>query len=472
MRKLFGTDGIRGMANRFPMTLDVCEKLTKALMIFKKDYDASPVKTIIIGKDTRVSCDIFEHALAAQFASLGVDVRLIGVCPTPAISILTKILGASFGIMISASHNPYWDNGIKIFKSNGLKLTDAEELLIENIMESCDQLHCFPEIIEDKVGRIFPDTSLLNIYIERIKSMFSTVFPSDIDTHSSRKIVLDSSNGSFSRIAPEILRTFGFEVISINDSPNGTNINKNCGIMHPDVISRATLEHKADVGIAFDGDGDRVLLCDEKGRFLDGDHILAILIESVKSSSDNPDSNPSDCAEVVSTIMANFGFEKHLVSRGISLVRTQVGDRYLSEYMQKNPSVLFGGEPSGHIIIREHALTGDGLCAALKILAYINKSGRKLMELCDIFASYPVVSRNAKIRKGFDKHSLLKDHRITDLMQKYEQQLSNRGKLIIRPSGTESVIRISAEGEDKQELELIISDIFEAIEIAQSHVQI
>lgn len=459
MRKLFGTDGIRGMANKFPMTLDVCRKFARALVAFNLNRAISSTSStpiVIIGKDTRISCDTFENTLAEQFASLGVCVKLVGVCPTPAISVLTKTIGADFGIMISASHNPYWDNGIKTFKSDGLKLTDKEEIEIEAIIESDD--HFSPGITKDGSGSILFEPFLINTYLDRMKSAFSF----SRNNNYSIKIVVDSSNGSFSKIAPEMLRYFGFDVISINDSPNGTNINDNCGIMHPKVIAAATLEHKADVGIAFDGDGDRILLCDENGRFLDGDHILAVLIEATKSQPDAP-----HFSEIASTIMANFGFEEYLQNLGIKLARTSVGDRYISEYMQKSPQILFGGEPSGHVIIREHALSGDGLFTALKVLDYLVKSGRKLSELRDIFTSYPVISYNAKVKEGVDKHSLLANKHIADLVFKYEQQLLNRGKLIVRPSGTEPIIRISVEGKNEDELRAIISDISEAIELAQ-----
>lgn len=460
MRKLFGTDGIRGMANTFPMTVDVCGKLAKALVAKRKSDPTISNGIIIIGKDTRISCDIFEHALAAQFASLGIDVKLIGVCPTPAISILTKAVQADFGIMISASHNPYWDNGIKTFNSHGLKLTDAEEAEIEGLMESEDSP--LPDIIKDKVGRIFCDSSLLDNYIDRIKSAFS--FAQEVS--SKNKIVLDSSNGSFSNIAPQIFRHFGFEVVSINDAPNGVNINENCGMTHPEVIAAATRGHGADIGIAFDGDGDRVLLCDADGRFLDGDHILAVLVEDALLTSGTPSSEPP--SEVVSTIMSNFGFEKYLRDRGISLARTQVGDRYISEYMQKSPQSLFGGEPSGHVIVREHALSGDGLFTALKVLKYLEKLHKKLSDLCNIFVSYPVISRNIKVKDGHDKMRLISDKRVAKLRIKHEQKLLNRGKIIVRPSGTESLIRVSAEGEDETELREIVADISEAIEATQA----
>lgn len=444
MRKLFGTDGIRGIANKYPLTIDICVKLAKAVakkFCRKNDKDTK----IIIGKDTRISGDMFEHVLAATFASLGIDTHLIGICPTPAISILAKHMKADCGIMISASHNHFSDNGIKIFNKDGLKLTDAEEVEIEEIMETPDNSDS-TEIIGDKIGRIFADSSALNSYIEKIKKSFSF----DKQNSEKIKIVIDSSNGSFSNIAPEIFRDFGFDIISIHDSPNGININDSCGVTNPNTIAAATIGNKADIGIAFDGDGDRLLLCDEFGRFLDGDHILAILAESSRLKN----------SEIVSTIMANFGFEQYLKSKNIKLVRTKVGDRYISEYMRQTQHALFGGEPSGHIIIREHALTGDGLLAALKVLDYVLKTGKKVSELQNIFMPYPVVSRNIKVT---DKN-IISEKKVIEKIDKYKCQLMNRGKLIVRPSGTEPLIRISAEGEDKNELDTIVNDLVNTIE--------
>ncbi len=448
MRKLFGTDGIRGIANKYPLTIDICVKLAKSL-VKKFCENNGENREIIIGKDTRISGDMFEHILAATFASLGINTRLIGVCPTPAVSIITKKMKAHFGIMISASHNPFADNGIKIFNRDGLKLTDAEEEQIEAIMESGDESSNHGEIIGDKIGRIFTDPKMLDLYVEKIKKSFSF----DKKVCEKIKIVVDSSNGSFSKIAPNIFRDFGFDIIPIHDSPNGININEGCGVTNPNTIAAATLDNKADVGIAFDGDGDRLLLCDELGNFLDGDHILAILVEScgLKNS------------EIVSTIMANFGFEQYLKNKNIRLVRTKVGDRYISEYMQQSQKALFGGEPSGHIIIREHAPTGDGLFAALKVLDYIVKTGKKLSELQNLFTPYPVVSRNIKVS---DKN-IISSKKIIEKIDKYERQLKNRGKLIVRPSGTEPLIRISAEGEDKNELDTIVSDLVNTIESMQ-----
>ena len=454
MRKLFGTDGIRGTANKYPLTIDVCLNLAEAILIkFCIEKDRTKQKDsgnniVVIGKDTRISCDIFEHAIAARLASLGACVKLIGVCPTPAISILTKVMNADFGIMISASHNPFSDNGIKIFNKRGLKLTDHDEEEIEEIMEQicCNNYHDEKNIIGDKVGHVKYTSEELKLYTDKIKNSFSF----DKSISGKTKIALDTSNGSFSKIAPQIFRDFGFCVVNDYDFPNGININEHCGVTNPQTISSMTTNNNADVGIAFDGDGDRLLLCDEQGRFLDGDHILAILAKSENLKH----------TEIVSTIMSNFGLEKHLKEKDIKLIRTKVGDRYISEYMQQTPEAIFGGEPSGHIIIKEHAPTGDGLFAALKILDYVVKSGKKVSELYEIFKPYPVVSCNIRVS---DKDIISKAE-ISDKIEEYKNQLLNRGKLIVRASGTEPLIRVSAEGDDKQELEDIVANIRRIIE--------
>ncbi|MBR1733996.1 MAG: phosphoglucosamine mutase [Alphaproteobacteria bacterium] len=447
MRNLFGTDGIRGIANKYPMTTDTCFNLAKALTTKFSNTNS----LVIIGKDTRISGSMFEHAFASAFSSLGINVKLIGICPTPAISILTKSMQADFGIMISASHNPFADNGIKIFNNLGLKLTDQDEEQIENIMSQqniCDECNEYSEIIGEKIGSIeYSSENLQLYYIDKIKNSFSF----DQTDTSKIKIALDLSNGSFSKIAPQLFRYFGFDIISQYESPNGININEKCGVTNPQTISDMTLTNNADLGIAFDGDGDRLLMCDTHGRFLDGDHILAILAES-------SDLLPT---EIVSTIMSNFGFEQYLKKKNIKLIRTQVGDRYISEYMLRSDSAFFGGEPSGHIIIKQHAPTGDGLFAALSVLNYLIKSGKKISDLYNIFKPYPVVSRNIKVS---DKNILSK---ISSQINFYKNMLLNRGKLIVRASGTEPLIRISAEGEDQSELESIVSDIAKIIQEAQ-----
>jgi phosphoglucosamine mutase len=427
---LFGTDGIRGIANEPPLTVDLCEKLSDAV-VARFCSSENGRKSIVIGKDTRLSGDMFEHALAAFLCSRGVEVRLLGVAPTPAVSMLTPALQASLGIMVSASHNPFYDNGLKLFNRHGLKLTNEEESELEEIMADKTQE---PGETRTNIGRILEDSSGLDFYRARIKNSFNF-------SNARIKIVLDSANGSFSHIAPDVFRELGFEVISLNDAPNGVNINENCGVVHPNVLAEAVLSHGADVGVAFDGDGDRVLLADENGQILDGDHILAVLAQSEEN------------AEVVSTIMSNFGLEKYLASQKIKLIKTDVGDRYISERMQSGDA-KFGAEPSGHVIIKSHLLTGDGLFAALKVVEYMLKSGKKCSQL-RLFQSFPTVSKNLRTA---DK-SVLSRPDIEEAIQKFANRLKGRGKLIVRPSGTEPIIRILAEGDDPAELRSIVEEL-------------
>ncbi|MDR2646497.1 MAG: phosphoglucosamine mutase [Holosporaceae bacterium] len=437
MHKLFGTDGIRGIANEYPLTVDFCPRLVEAL-VSKFCSSAEKKHSAIIGKDTRISGDMLEHSLAAAFCAEGIDVTLLGVVPTPAVSILTRELEASIGVMVTASHNPFYDNGIKLFNGSGSKLLDSEEAELEKIIDTNSHLS---KVAIFDFGRVEHTPSLLNIYSTKIKN--------SLNFKGSCKIVVDCANGSFSAIAPDLLRGFGFEVISIYDSPNGVNINENCGAANPDALRKAVFRYGADIGIAFDGDGDRIVLADECGNFLDGDHILAILIQSEPSK------------EVVSTIMSNLGLEKYLASIGIKLHRSAVGDRYISQYMQ-NSNAQLGAESSGHVIVKSHASTGDGLFAALKVLEYLIKSGKICSQL-RFFEPYPTVSRNLHVQNK----SILQNPAIQRVIQEFEKRLGGHGRLVVRPSGTEPVIRIWMEGENATELEemadelsLVISDFF------------
>jgi phosphoglucosamine mutase len=418
------------VANEYPLTVDFCWKLAAALVEkFCKSENGRGL--VVMGKDTRISGDMLEHALTASLCSFGADVKLLGVAPTPAVSMLTSKLRASVGIMISASHNPFYDNGIKLFNRYGLKLSDEEESELEKMTTNGTRRRVATGA---DLGRVFGDSSGLDSYRAEIKNSF--------DFYNAKiKIVLDSANGSFSNIAPNIFREFGFEVISINDSPNGTNINENCGVTNSHVLSEAVAYHKADVGIAFDGDGDRVFLADENGKILDGDQILAILAKSEENS------------EVVSTIMSNFGLEKYLTSLGTKLIKTNVGDRYVSEYMRSGDA-KFGAEPSGHVVIKSHLLTGDGLFAGLKVIEYMLKSRKKCSQLY-LFRPFPTVSKNLRI----SNKSVLLHSDVKKAIQKFSERLEGRGKLIVRPSGTEPVVRILAEGENPAELQKIVDEL-------------
>ncbi|MDR0631768.1 MAG: phosphoglucosamine mutase [Holosporaceae bacterium] len=436
MRELFGTDGIRGVANEHPMTIEICQKLAEAIAV--KFCSAGEKKhQILISQDTRISGEMFSHAMAVVFCSLGIDVRFLTV-HTPQLSIFVPEYGASAGIMISASHNPYHDNGVKLFNEFGLKLADYEEEELEKILKEVPLL---PRATGANIG-IYRRHEKCDFYDKKIRE--SLVF--DREFSKTLKVVVDCANGSLSQIAPRLLKEeCGFDVVGLHCYPDGININEKCGVTHPHVIGEAVLQHRADVGIAFDGDGDRVLISDENGKILDGDHILAMMATFSK------------CKEVVSTIAANFALEKYLSSVGVKLVRTNVGDRYISEYMQKNDAE-FGAEPSGHVIVKSHALTGDGLFAGLKVLEYMVRFRKKCSEL-RFFESYPTVNKNLKVRDKSIIHSQFAQRAI----QEAEEQLAGRGKVIVRPSGTEPLIRISAEGKNPPELEDIVNKLSQVI---------
>jgi phosphoglucosamine mutase len=439
IRKLFGTDGIRGVANQYPLSPEGCAILAAAL-VQKYCSNKSRPAVVMIGKDTRLSGDMLECALAAKFTSLGVHVCLLGVLPTPAISILTKLHGADLGIMISASHNVFSDNGIKIFKTNGLKLTDAEEKEIESLM--ADTGHSAATTPTAQLGFCRRTSGSVKYYREKI---LGTI---DIDGSAAQKLtlVIDAANGSLYRIAPAIFRQLQFRIICLNVAPDGSNINENCSLMHPEVMSEALRKYTADFGIAFDGDGDRVIMFDNDGHPLDGDYALAILSMAEKST------------EVVSTIMSNLALEQHLLANNVKLIRTAVGDRYISEYLQQHPHVKIGGEPSGHIIIRRHALTGDGLFTALKLLEYVMKSGLTSGELRRIFKPYPSLTRNLKVvNKSIALHESIRN-----AIKSMEKKIN--GRIIVRPSGTESLIRIQAEGPEEQPLADAVNQLSQLLE--------
>ncbi|MDR2766114.1 MAG: phosphoglucosamine mutase [Holosporaceae bacterium] len=436
MRKLFGTDGIRGVAGEHPVTPEVCQRLAGALAVLFHDSTMENLTTaavrpsVIIGQDSRISGDMLERALTAHFASCGVDVRLLGIVPTAAASILTKKLGANAGIMISASHNPFRDNGLKVFDGEGSKLTDDAEAKLEGIMMD-DAL--LPPSGGEACGLVRQEDDGLAIY--RNLLMTSSVF--DKSEAAAVKIVLDSANGALSSTAAGVFREFNFDLVSIHDSPNGSNINDGCGATNPDVLAAAVIEHQADVGIAFDGDGDRLLLADENGDPVDGDTLLAILIRD-----GNFPRRP-----VVSTIMANLALEQYLTAGGRELIRTAVGDRHVFEEMRRLDAAL-GGEPSGHIIIASHAHTGDGLFVALKLMECFVRSQKKFSEFRNVFRPYPSLSENILVMNK----SVIHLPEVEAALEQAKATLQDNGRVILRPSGTEPVVRIYAEGEDQRRL--------------------
>lgn len=434
MGKLFGTDGIRGKSNIAPMDAETALKVGMASgAFFTKGQHKHRV---IIGKDTRLSGYMIEQALTAGFLAMGMDVFLVGPMPTPAIALITRSMRADVGVMISASHNPYHDNGIKLFQPNGLKLSDETESKIEDLIlnQNLNALCVEPEKlgkakrIEDAIGR----------YIEYIKQTFPKR-----STLSGLKIVLDCANGAAYKIAPIVLWELGAEVIAINCEPNGFNINDNCGSTYPEVISEKVKEHKADIGIALDGDADRLIVCDENGNIIDGDQIMATIAVNLKKQ------DKLKGGAVVSTIMSNLGLENYLKENDINLIRTKVGDRYVMEAMRNN-NCNFGGEQSGHIIFNDYTTTGDGIIAALQILSAMVDSNNKASKVLNTFTPCPQVKDNIKFSK--ESSNPLENDTVQEEIRSVEQELGQDGRIVLRKSGTEPLIRIMVEGENKDKI--------------------
>ncbi|NDY42838.1 phosphoglucosamine mutase [Dissulfurirhabdus thermomarina] len=431
MRQIFGTDGVRGVANVPPMTVDTALKIGRSVAhLFRNSRHRH--RRILIGKDTRLSGYMLENALAAGICSMGVDVFLVGPMPTPAIAFLTTNMRADAGVVISASHNPFQDNGIKIFAGNGFKLPDEVEARIEALMESDEPLRAQPTGAD--VGKAFRIDDARGRYIVFLKH----TFPKDL-TLEGLRLVLDCANGATYRVAPAVLEELGASVIALGVSPNGTNINQDCGALHPEPLREAVLRHRAHMGIALDGDGDRVIVVDEKGRIVDGDHIMAVcardLLEAGRLAH----------RTVVATVMSNMGLEIALERMGARLIRTQVGDRYVVETMRAE-GYNFGGEQSGHLVFLDHITTGDGILAALQLLAVMQRTGRPLSELAAVMETFPQVLHNVRLaaRRPIDQIEGLEA-----LRQRLQRELAGKGRILIRASGTEPVIRVMVEGEDE-----------------------
>ncbi len=438
MRKYFGTDGIRSKANVEPMTADFALKLGRAAAGYFRD-NAHTHKKIVIGKDTRLSGYMFENALVSGICSAGIDAVMVGVLPTPAIAFLTRSLRADAGIVISASHNPYYDNGIKFFGPTGFKLPDATELEIEQMIEKN-----LPAISPDVIGRASRIETAIGRYVEFVKSCY----PKHIDLQG-LKIVVDCSNGAAYKVAPMAFTELGAEVILLNASPNGTNINEQCGAVYPGDMAKAVVEHSANVGISFDGDADRVIFADEKGNIVDGDKILGIC------ALDMLDEGLLGNNTLVATVMSNIGFENSLKKKGISLIRSQVGDRYVMEDMIKYGCNL-GGEQSGHLIFLDYNTTGDGLISAMKLLGVITKTGKQLSELGDFIETYPQVLKNIAIPKKVPLEELTKTSK---LISDIEGKLGKSGRVLVRYSGTENKLRVMLEGINQDEIDKYCDDI-------------
>ena len=441
MGRLFGTDGIRGIANE-GLTPELAFDLGRAVAhVLTSDYE-DPV--ITIGKDTRISGDMLEAALAAGICSRGVDVYLLGVVPTPAIAYLTKHLKAHAGAVISASHNPVEDNGIKFFNQHGFKLSDDIEDQIASFVN--ERKAEIPRPVGRGVGRIIQLDKGKNIYKTRLSNIFA-------DSMKGMKIVVDSANGAASDITPSLLKSLGAKVISVADEPNGLNINDDCGSTHMEHIRDQVIQHKADLGIAHDGDADRMLAVDELGRIVDGDQIMAICAKYMM------DKNELVGNKLVGTVMSNLGLKKFCENEGIEFIATNVGDRYVLEEMQKTGAVL-GGEQSGHVIFSNYNTTGDGPLSALMLIKAMKNNGKKLSELADIMQIYPQVLKNVRVK---DKEASMHKPEFLEAIQKAEEELGDRGRILVRPSGTESLIRIMAEGESINEIERIVKKLCDLV---------
>ncbi len=427
MRKLFGTDGIRGVANLEPMTSETAMKLGRAAAyLFKR---RSGRHQIVIGKDTRLSGYMLESALTSGICSMGVDVLLVGPMPTPAIAFLTRSLRADAGVVISASHNPYQDNGIKFFSNDGFKLPDELEARMEALITSDEIQHLRPTA--DEVGKAYRIDDAEGRYIEFVKRSL----PRDLDFQGFR-IVVDCAHGAAYKVSPKVLRELGATVWVIGDEPDGTNINDGCGAVHPERLQQAVREHHAHIGIAHDGDADRAIFVCEQGRIIDGDHVMAMIALDLRER------ELLKRRTVVGTVMSNFGLELALAKAGIALVRTAVGDRYLLERMIAD-SYNFGGEQSGHFIFLDHNTTGDGLISALQVVALMKRTGRSLSDLAQCMTAVPQILLNIRVN---GKPDLDRVPELTQAIRTGEATLNGTGRVLVRYSGTEPVLRIMVEG--------------------------
>jgi phosphoglucosamine mutase len=441
VRKYFGTDGIRGRANRV-ITPELALKVGQAAgLVF---LHGEHRHRVLIGKDTRLSGYMIETALVAGFTSVGMDVLLTGPMPTPAIAMLTRSMRADLGVMISASHNPFDDNGIKLFGPDGHKLSDEIELEIEQLVEGDISRRL---ALSEALGRAKRIDGVQDRYIEFAKR----TLPRNLSLEGLR-IVVDCANGAAYQVAPNALWELGADVVTVGVEPNGVNINKDCGSTSPDALSRKVREVRADLGIALDGDADRVLIVDEHGHVVDGDQLMAVIASSWRE--DNRLAKPG----VVATVMSNLGLERYFASLGLTLVRTAVGDRYVVDCMRQQGYNL-GGEPSGHIILSDYSTTGDGLVAALQVLAVVKRAGQPASMVCHRFEPLPQVLRNVRYKNG----KPLENAKVVLAIKSAEQRLNGQGRLVVRPSGTEPVIRVMGEGDDKTLVEDVVDGIVEAL---------
>lgn len=443
MGKLFGTDGVRGTANAGSMTPEMVLRIGMAAAVHFTQGDHR--HRVVIGKDTRLSGYMLESALVAGFVSMGMDVILVGPLPTPAIAMLTRSLRADLGVMLSASHNLFYDNGIKLFGPDGYKLSDYDENKIESHLENG-----LTKLLSDPVdmGRARRLNDAAGRYGEYVKNTFPRGLRLD-----GLKVVVDCANGAAYRVGPEVLWELGADVISVNVNPDGFNINLNCGSVDTKDLSNEVINHRADIGIAFDGDADRVLICDECGNIIDGDQVMALIAADWNAS------GRLQGGGVVATVMSNLGFENYLNDNNLKLIRTKVGDRYVVEKMRKD-GFNIGGEQSGHLVLSDYSTTGDGLISALQVLAILVTKTGLASEICRMFEPVPQILTNIKVSSS----QMVLSKEVNVMIKEAEVKLHNKGRILIRKSGTEPLIRVMVEGEDKALINAISQKLVEAIE--------
>lgn len=449
MRKLFGTDGIRGVANNYPMNIEIAMQVGRAIAFIVKDKVKG--HRIVIGKDTRISGYMIENALAAGICSMGVDVLLVGPLPTPGIAFITTSMRADAGVVISASHNPFQDNGIKIFSSDGFKLPDEVEAHIEDLIFSDKMAALRP--VADEVGKATRIDDARGRYIVFLKNTFPKEYTLD-----GFHIVLDCANGATYGVAPWVFRELGAKVTSLAITPDGKNINHQCGALHPEIMAAKVKEVGADIGLALDGDGDRLIVSDEYGQIVDGDHIMAICAEDLLRR------RKLKKKTLVSTIMSNMGLEVAMERMGGKMIRTGVGDRYVVECMRRK-GYSFGGEQSGHLVFLDHITTGDGILASLQLLAIMQKHNKPLSELSGIMESFPQVLKNVRTASKV-RVDAIPGFQAT--LRGMEDKLGKTGRILVRASGTEPVIRVMVEGQDTGVIDAMANDLCELVRKADN----
>lgn len=444
-RKYFGTDGIRGQANKHPMTAEIAMKCAMAVAHVLQGNHKH--KKVLIGKDTRQSCYMIEQAMAAGFLSMGMEVILVGPLPTPAVAYLTQSLRVDLGVMISASHNPYQDNGIKFFGHDGYKLSDDTELKIEAAIESDLSAHLSPS---DDIGQAVRLDSANGRYIEFVKNSIPAKMRFD-----GLKVVIDCANGAAYKVAPKVLWELGAEVIQMGVDPNGKNINDKCGATDTEALQFRVKIEQADVGIALDGDADRLIMVDQNGKRIDGDQLMAVLARAYARKGNLKG------GAIAATVMSNLGLERYLKSIDVDLIRTAVGDRYVVEAMREK-GINIGGEQSGHLVLSDYATTGDGLLAAVQILATMVDAKQDIATLCHVFETVPQHLENVKL-VGVTAAQVMDHSDVKQAITRAQDNLNGSGRVLVRPSGTEPLIRVMAEGDDETLVHQQIADIIDTI---------